>query len=272
MRKTVKRIKGLIVCAGMLLGLSPLFLTEVKAADGFMMTPDRKDFGTVYKGYAVPPEAQEFRFDNYSESLVDVQLDFIDNTNAFDLSNGNCASVGENDHCSFTVRPKAGLSTGTYTATYMVNKGRQSETLATATVSFTVKEHELTIDKTAGFSYTDDTLTITAAGNYTIGMTTPGAVTSDHIVVQPDPAGVVNLTLSGVSIDNSSLDGSNRNPALQIISTATTTITLAEGTVNTLKAGRFHAGLESSSSPIVISGTGSLIADGGGGAAGIGGG
>ena len=112
-------------------------------------------------------------------------------------------------------------------------------------------------------------LTIMNAGDYEISNVNAES-TSTYVVVKPDPAGEVTITLNGVNIDNST-PNTNQNPAMQIINTSTTTITLADGTTNTLKAGNTHAGLENHTSPLVIDGTGSLIATGGYNGAGIGG-
>ncbi|MCH4226989.1 MAG: carbohydrate-binding domain-containing protein [Solobacterium sp.] len=144
------------------------------------------------------------------------------------------------------------------------------------TVTVTYKEkHDLIIDKATGYTYSPGMVTITEKGTYEISMHSGIDTTTDYINVAPTTAGPVTIILNNVTIDNSK--NSSTSPSFIISNTGTTTVTLAEGSTNTLKAGGDHAGLENGISPLIINGKGTLNATGRNvdtycGGAGIGGG
>lgn len=126
------------------------------------------------------------------------------------------------------------------------------------------------------YSYADNVLTISKTTAITIKNTDPSTATTDTIVVASENG--ANITLSGVNIDVSSTE---RACAFNIDSNVTekVTITLADGSENTLKSGESYAGLQKSNSAnhnLEITGDtldiGSLTANGGRYGAGIGGG
>ena len=132
-------------------------------------------------------------------------------------------------------------------------------------------ESELTDDD---YSYSGGVLTIKSDTAITISNATPGTATTDRIVVESGAS--ANITLSGVNIDVSGMDNT---AAFQIEdnSTGNVTITLAEGTTNTLKSGSNCAGLHKNGNTdnigkLTMQGTGTLNANGGEYGAGIGGG
>ena len=132
-------------------------------------------------------------------------------------------------------------------------------------------ESELTDDD---YSYSGGVLTIKSDTAITISNANPGTATTDRIVVESGAS--ANITLSGVNIDVSGMDNT---AAFQIEdnSTGNVTITLAEGTTNTLKSGSNCAGLHKNGNTdnigkLTMQGTGTLNANGGKYGAGIGGG
>ncbi|KSV60459.1 Ig-like domain-containing protein [Acetivibrio ethanolgignens] len=138
--------------------------------------------------------------------------------------------------------------------------------------AFTVTGGEYDTD----YTYADDVLTIKSNTSITIANTNPDEATTDRIEVEKDV--FANITLAGVKIDVSSSEGT---AAFKIAdhSTGNVTITLADGSENTLKSGRNCAGLQkngdTSTGTLTIqggtNGTGKLTATGGMYGAGIGG-
>lgn len=128
------------------------------------------------------------------------------------------------------------------------------------------------IDK--DYTYSGGVLTVLSSTAITVKNKDSSAATSDCIVVKKDIS--ANITLAGVNISTSSA------PAFMIEddSTGDVTVTLAEGTENTLNANTIlshSAGLQKNGSidgigKLTITGTGKLTATGGAGGAGIGGG
>lgn len=112
------------------------------------------------------------------------------------------------------------------------------------------------------FDDENNVLKILTSTQLTIANTDPNTVTSHRIEVS---AGGADITLAGVNINSSA--------AFIVPGDQNTTITLAAGSVNTLKSGRLQAGLQKTKNGgiLTIQGTGKLIAQGGDGGAGIGG-
>lgn len=117
--------------------------------------------------------------------------------------------------------------------------------------------------------YSDGVLTFSTAGEYTVGMADGKTSTTDRIEV----TSAANITLDGVNID---VSGTENAAAFKITDTAgAVNLTLAGGSVNTLKSGKYCAGLQKDTTAegtmLTIGGTGTLNATSGGFAAGIGG-
>jgi hypothetical protein len=124
------------------------------------------------------------------------------------------------------------------------------------TTAYAATAGSFTIEGGAGYNYSGNTLTITANGTYTIGMATPGATTTDRIVVKSG-LNNVNITLGGVSIDLYDVD----DACAFDMDGATVNLTL-QG-VNTLKSGRYKAGIhvpEGSALTITAASAGTLNA------------
>ncbi len=207
-------------------------------------------------------------------------------------------SVGEGATVTVTVTPASGyeLTALTYTpeggsATAITKDANGAYTFTMPTENVTVAATftqlpPLTVTPTTAgvtltasdyeYDTTNGVLKIKSATAMTIANSAPATATTHHIVV----AGGVSadLTLAGVNIDTSSLTDANACAALDIESQSTgyVTITLADGTTNTLKSGYQCAGLQKNGSngtvgTLTIKGTGTLNATGNNGA-GIGGG
>ncbi|MDD4389263.1 MAG: S-layer homology domain-containing protein [Eubacteriales bacterium] len=119
------------------------------------------------------------------------------------------------------------------------------------------------------FDESSETLTFSVAGEYTVGMADGKTSTTNRIEV----TSAANITLDGVNID---VSGTENAAAFKITDTAgAVNITLADGSVNTLKSGKYCAGLQKDTTAegtmLTIGGTGTLNATSGGFAAGIGG-
>ena len=135
--------------------------------------------------------------------------------------------------------------------------------------AFTVTS-DSTLTEGTDYSYSDGTLTILSDKEVTIANTNPEA-TGDSIAVAD---GVnANITLAGVNISTGWYVAAFR---IADNSTGNVTITLADGTNNTLRSGNDCAGLQkngvASPGTLTITGTGALTVQGGDSAAGIGGG
>ncbi len=131
--------------------------------------------------------------------------------------------------------------------------------------AFTVTGNDL-----SGVNYDSGVLTVSPNAVVTIaqtgGVATP---TTDRIEV----ISAANITLDGVNID---VSGTENAAALKITDTAgEVNLTIADGSVNTLKSGNYCAGLQKDTTAagtmLTITGTGTLNATGGSRGAGIGG-
>ncbi len=121
----------------------------------------------------------------------------------------------------------------------------------------------------SGANWSNKVLTISKAGDYTIGMANGTNSTDNTIKV----TSVASITLNGVNIDVSSTENA---AAFKITDTAgAVNLCLANGSVNTLKSGSKCAGLQKDTTAedtmLTIYGTGTLNATGGNYGAGIGG-
>ena len=116
------------------------------------------------------------------------------------------------------------------------------------------------------YTYENNVLTIKTDTPVTIKNTAPSTPTTDRIEVAAE-GGCANITLAGVNIDVSA----SENTAAFKKNSGTLSITLADDSVNTLKSGSNCAGLQTNKA-LGIKGEGELIATGGAGGAGIGGG
>ncbi len=130
------------------------------------------------------------------------------------------------------------------------------------------------------YNYVGGALTVHTDKAVTIRNADGVTSTSDRIVVEKDKN--ANITLAGVNIESGDYDAAFDIEAYgTTVSTGNVTITLADGTENTLKGGYSCAGLQKNGSGDGIGkltiqggtyGTGKLTATGGQGSAGIGGG
>lgn len=123
------------------------------------------------------------------------------------------------------------------------------------------------------YTYSDGILTILSEKPVVISMRDGVLITSDIIKVADGVS--ADITLNGVNIDSSGTGSiAEGEPAFEIAagSTGSVTLTLKEGTVNTLKGGRYCAGLQKNgeNGTLTIKGKGTLNATGGFGGAGIG--
>ncbi len=120
--------------------------------------------------------------------------------------------------------------------------------------------------ETTDYTYENNVLTIKTGAPLTISNADPRTPTADRIVV---PDGVTaDVTLDGVNID---VSGEDYGCAFAVEAGGEAHITLSG--VNTLKSGKYRAGLEvPENTAVTISGTGCLSATGGNFGAGIGGG
>ena len=134
----------------------------------------------------------------------------------------------------------------------------------------------MTASAATEYNINEGSVTISADGDYIISGT--GEATTNTITVE---SGIIaNITLAGVNIDTSSTGDYNTDEAglaafkIADGSGGNVTITLKEGTVNTLKSGVYCAGLQknggTTSGRLTIGGTGILNATGGVNGAGVG--
>ena len=153
------------------------------------------------------------------------------------------------------------------TAVTEVKQGSGEET-----GDFTVSDGTFGTD----YTYGEGVLTILTDTSLTIANTEPGTPTVNRIYVESGVS--ANITLAGVNIDVSQTEYA---AAFHIAdsSSGNVTITLEEGTENTLKSGSYCAGLQKSSvsknkdiGMLMITGEGALTVVGGEFGAGIGGG
>ena len=142
----------------------------------------------------------------------------------------------------------------------------------------TVVEYDFTVtggERGTDYTYSDGVLTVLTDTPLTIANKTPADATTDTIVVADTVS--ANITLAGVNID---VSGTDYACAFKIAddSTGNVTITLADGTTNTLISGENCAGLQKKGEytdtlgTLTIQGTGALSVTGGKYGAGIGGG
>lgn len=108
-------------------------------------------------------------------------------------------------------------------ATFIVNP-ETPENPETDTTKITLADTGITIDGT-GAESNGSTVTITSAGNYTI----TGTLSDGQICVDTADTGTVNITLSDVTVTNTTT-----SPFYVKSATGGTVITLADGTTNTL--------------------------------------
>jgi hypothetical protein len=165
-----------------------------------------------------------------------------------------------------------GLAPGVYEVRFAATANyAESPAVQVAVVAPPVEQGDFTIAVAntlgTGYTYTSNTLFITAAGHYVIGMKTPGSTTTaDCIVVRPGLTNV-NITLNNVSIDKQNAT------SISAFDMRDATVNLSLQGTNVLKSGNFLGGIAvESGSSLTIDGSGSLSVTGGLYASGIGGG
>ena len=136
--------------------------------------------------------------------------------------------------------------------------------------------HLTVLGNTESYTYPNDPnpiLTVTGSDSLTISNKFEYSV-SDFIDINTNGA-TANITLSGVNIDASGRNDTNRCAFRIAAGSGPVNITLADGTTNTLRSGQYYAGLQkdttAATTMLTISGKGTLNATGGDRGAGIGG-
>ena len=114
------------------------------------------------------------------------------------------------------------------------------------------------------YSYTDGVLSVTGETPLVVSMAgTAASSTNNRIAVDPGEGRTAHVTIDGVKISN---------PPKAALLVASGSLELVITGDNSLSSTLFDAGLENGENPLFISGTGSLVAQGGDLGAGIGGG
>ena len=189
--------------------------------------------------------------------------------------------------------PKSGAYSGSYTFTatlpegYTLSEEAKALSITVELGGVQVQMYRSVESKAVGnftviggtldtdYTYADGVLTIKTATPITIANTDPGKATTDRIEVADGVS--ANITLAGVNID---VSGSDNTAAFKIAdnSRGNVTITLADGSENTLISDYNRAGLQKNGSGggigklTIQGGTGKLTASSNGNGAGIGGG
>ena len=158
------------------------------------------------------------------------------------------------------------------TALFALGLTASAATAGDFTITLTEGGGDPTVD--TDYTYADGVLTIKKETAMTIANTDPNTATTNRIYVEDGVS--ANITLSGVEIDTSEKGSAAFSIADN--STGDVTITLANGSTNTLKSGFAYAGLQKNGDysetlgKLTITGTGKLTVTGGEAGAGIGGG
>lgn len=120
-------------------------------------TPASCDFGSIVQGYTTAPAEQTFTIKNTGSQSV--MLSAAPNT-CYDISSFSSSTLAKNETATFTIRPKTGLSAGTYNEAVTVSTDHG--TSVDISVSFTV-EALLTLSPSvsSGTVYTGGRITLT---------------------------------------------------------------------------------------------------------------
>ena len=114
-------------------------------ADISLSQTSTMDFGEVKADYTTAPEAQTVTITNSGTAATGELTIALEGTHAssFKLSKDNISDIAANGTETFTVRPKTGLSAGTYTATVKVSG--TGVTAQSFDVKFTVKDGTISL-------------------------------------------------------------------------------------------------------------------------------
>ncbi len=120
-------------------------------------TPASFDFGSMVQGYAAAPGEQTCTIENIGNQSV--TLSAAPNTH-YDISSFSSSTLTKTETATFTIRPKTGLSAGTYNETVTVNTDHG--TSVDISVSFTVETLlALSPSISSGTVYTGGRITLT---------------------------------------------------------------------------------------------------------------
>ena len=132
MKRTLKKRLGSIMLAlCMVVAMLPAMTHTALAGEWFCMYYNKWDFGTVSEGYEVQsPKELEFKFYDFTGTLTGFTANLqADGSSAFEITEAlSSDTITETDNIlTISVRPKIGLTAGTYTDTLTVAYAGGSE-------------------------------------------------------------------------------------------------------------------------------------------------
>ena len=225
--------------------------TQIPAVSRVSADTGAADFGSVVEGYAEAPQAQTVTLTNEGDADAVLSEIYSDQGEIryFDvaLSSQNISANGGT--ATFTVRPKNGLSAGTYTEAFTVNDTTSGQGIViTATVTVNTASHSLgistdTLDFASakkGYSgVSAQQITVTNNGNVAETLTQPSAkyftiTASTGLTIQPGESAAFTVA------PKDGLDVNNYQENITIASAATETVFKAyfqvlKGTVSVTK-------------------------------------
>lgn len=225
--------------------------TQIPAVSRVSAETGAADFGSVVEGYAEAPQAQTVTLTNEGDADAVLSEIYSDQGEIryFDvaLSSQNISANGGT--ATFTVRPKNGLSAGTYTEAFTVNDTTSGQGIViTATVTVNTASHSFgistdTLDFASakkGYSgVSAQQITVTNNGNVAETLTQPSAkyftiTASTGLTIQPGESAAFTVA------PKDGLDVNNYQENITIASAATETVFKAyfqvlKGTVSVTK-------------------------------------
>ena len=225
--------------------------TQIPAVSRVSADTGAADFGSVVEGYAEAPQAQTVTLTNEGDADAVLSEIYSDQGEIryFDvaLSSQNISANGGT--ATFTVRPKNGLSAGTYTEAFTVNDTTSGQGIViTATVTVNTASHSFgistdTLDFASakkGYSGVSvQQITVTNNGNVAETLTQPSAkyftiTASTGLTIQPGESAAFTVA------PKDGLDVNNYQENITIASAATETVFKAyfqvlKGTVSVTK-------------------------------------
>ena len=225
--------------------------TQIPAVSRVSADTGAADFGSVVEGYAEAPQAQTVTLTNEGDADAVLSEIYSDQGEIryFDvaLSSQNISANGGT--ATFTVRPKNGLSAGTYTEAFTVNDTTSGQGIViTATVTVNTASHSFgistdTLDFASakkGYSgVSAQQITVTNNGNVAETLTQPSAkyftiTASTGLTIQPGESAAFTVA------QKDGLDVNNYQENITIASAATETVFKAyfqvlKGTVSVTK-------------------------------------
>lgn len=225
--------------------------TQIPAVSRVSADTGAADFGSVVEGYAEAPQAQTVTLTNEGDADAVLSEIYSDQGESryFDvaLSSQNISANGGT--ATFTVRPKNGLSAGSYTEAFTVNDTTSGQGIViTATVTVNTASHSFgistdTLDFASakkGYSgVSAQQITVTNNGNVAETLTQPSAkyftiTASTGLTIQPGESAAFTVA------PKDGLDVNNYQENITIASAATETVFKAyfqvlKGTVSVTK-------------------------------------